>query len=340
MYNSANTITPITYDDIMSRVSEYDIYAAYIGEFKVNGVMKSPLRKDKNPSFCIYQSRQTGRLRFKDYATGEKGNVIDFVKLYINDSNYSNVLQHILKRTGVKTIVRPRKYVSTELRPNTQITDIGVVRQALTEEDRQYWLSYGIRIMTLKLFNVDSIKYYINNGKCIWSAKEHDPLYCYKIFDKFKIYRPKATKGNKWRNNLGENDVEGLEQLMKHIELNDNVEVSRGDTYSKSLDVIIITKSLKDVMVYHELGYHAIAVHSETSFLSPKVLSYLKKHSNKLLINFDRDKTGVTQQYKIYREYGIQGYFMPKKFNAKDVSDAVQLNGKLVVKKWLNKTIK
>ena len=38
----------ITLDWILSRVSEYDIYAAYIGNFKVGMIYNSPLRKDKN----------------------------------------------------------------------------------------------------------------------------------------------------------------------------------------------------------------------------------------------------------------------------------------------------
>lgn len=42
--------TNITLDYILSKVTEYDIYAQYIGSFKVGMIYNSPFRKDKNPS--------------------------------------------------------------------------------------------------------------------------------------------------------------------------------------------------------------------------------------------------------------------------------------------------
>lgn len=51
MYSREQTKQPdITLDWILSKVTEYDIYAKYIGEFKVGMIYNSPFRKDKNPS--------------------------------------------------------------------------------------------------------------------------------------------------------------------------------------------------------------------------------------------------------------------------------------------------
>ena len=74
----------ITLDWILSKVTEYDIYAAYIGNFKVGMIYNSPLRKDKTPSFGCYYSKKTKQLMFKDHGTGECGNVIKFV-YYLQD---------------------------------------------------------------------------------------------------------------------------------------------------------------------------------------------------------------------------------------------------------------
>ena len=68
----------ITLDYILSRVSEYDIYARYLGKFKVGGIYNSPFRKDSNPSFGVFLSRKTGKLLFKDHGSGECGDVIKF----------------------------------------------------------------------------------------------------------------------------------------------------------------------------------------------------------------------------------------------------------------------
>lgn len=43
----------ITLDYILSKVTEYDIYAAYIGNFKVGMIYNSPFRKDRNPSLDV-----------------------------------------------------------------------------------------------------------------------------------------------------------------------------------------------------------------------------------------------------------------------------------------------
>ena len=63
---------PITLDYILSRVSEYDIYARYLGQFKVGFIYNSPFRKDKNPSFGIFLSKRSGKLLFKDHGSGIK----------------------------------------------------------------------------------------------------------------------------------------------------------------------------------------------------------------------------------------------------------------------------
>ena len=49
--------TNITLDYILSKVTEYDIYAQYIGSFKVGMIYNSPFRKDKNPSFIYWYYR-------------------------------------------------------------------------------------------------------------------------------------------------------------------------------------------------------------------------------------------------------------------------------------------
>ena len=50
---------PITLEYILSKVTEYDIYAHYLGQFKVGMIYQSPFRKDKNPSFGIFYSKRT-----------------------------------------------------------------------------------------------------------------------------------------------------------------------------------------------------------------------------------------------------------------------------------------
>ena len=312
-------LSDITLDWILSRVTEYDIYAHYLGQFKVGMIYNSPFRKDKNPSFGIFYSKRTKQLLFKDHGTGDCGNVIKFVSLYTGITNYNDILLDIVNKLKITSDTKPvssKQYIaSTE-------TVIGVVRQDFTAEDINYWSQFNICINTLKKFNVNSIKYYLCNGIVKGTYKRENPMYAYKVYNNFKIYRPLADKYTKWRNNLTDYDIQGYEQLPQ-----------KGD-------ILFITKSMKDVMCLHEMGIPAVSPSSESTFLPKDVLEQLKTRFKRIIILFDRDVAGVKRSRKLSRETGLEAMFINKKFKAKDVSDAVKANSFEEIKNWLNETIK
>jgi DNA primase len=320
MYSRKRAKLPdnITLDWILSKVTEYDIYAKYIGQFKVGMIYNSPFRKDKNPSFGIYYSRRTKQLLFKDHGTGECGNVIKFVSLFTGKTEYNDILSDIVDKLNITNntkLVSSKQYI-----PPTE-TAIGVVRQEFTDVDINYWKQFNISINTLKKFNVNSIKYYLCNGIVKGTYKRENPMYAYKVYNNFKIYRPLADKYTKWRNNLTDYDIQGYEQLPQ-----------KGD-------ILFITKSMKDVMCLHEMGYPAVSPSSESTFLPKDVLEQLKTRFKRIIILFDRDTAGVKRSRKLSRETGLEAMFINKKFKAKDVSDAVKANSFEEIKNWLDETI-
>lgn len=321
MYSRKRAKLPdnITLDWILSKVTEYDIYAKYIGQFKVGMIYNSPFRKDKNPSFGIYYSKRTKQLLFKDHGTGECGNVIKFVSLFTGKTEYNDILSDIVDKLNITNntkLVSSKQYI-----PPTE-TVIGVVRQEFTDVDINYWKQFNISINTLKKFNVNSIKYYLCNGIVKGTYKRENPMYAYKVYNNFKIYRPLADKYTKWRNNLTDYDIQGYEQLPQ-----------KGD-------ILFITKSMKDVMCLHEMGYPAVSPSSESTFLPKDVLEQLKTRFKRIIILFDRDVAGVKRSRKLSRETDLEAIFINKKFKAKDVSDAVKANSFEEIKNWLDETIK
>jgi 5S rRNA maturation endonuclease (ribonuclease M5) len=321
MYSRKRAKLPdnITLDWILSKVTEYDIYAKYIGQFKVGMIYNSPFRKDKNPSFGIYYSKRTKQLLFKDHGTGECGNVIKFVSLFTGKTEYNDILSDIVDKLN---ITNNTKLVSSKQYILPTETVIGVVRQEFTDVDINYWKQFNISINTLKKFNVNSIKYYLCNGIVKGTYKRENPMYAYKVYNNFKIYRPLADKYTKWRNNLTDYDIQGYEQLPQ-----------KGD-------ILFITKSMKDVMCLHEMGIPAVSPSSESTFLPKDVLEQLKTRFKRIIILFDRDTAGVKRSRKLSRETGLEAIFINKKFKAKDVSDAVKANSFEEIKNWLNETIK
>ena len=311
--------TDITLDYILSKVSEYDIYAHYLGQFKVGAIYNSPFRKDKNPSFGIYYSKRTKQLLFKDHGTGECGNIVKFVSLYTGLTNYNDILKDIVKQLNITTDTKldsSKQYI-----PSSE-TVIGIVRQKFTPTDINYWSQFNISEKTLKKFNVNSIKYYLCNGIVKGIYKEDNPMYAYKVYNNFKIYRPFADKYTKWRNNLTEYDIQGYAQLP-----------SKGDT-------LIITKSMKDVMCLYEMGIPAISPSSESTFIPNDILEGLKKRFKRIIILFDRDNAGVKYLRKMSLRTGLEGLLVHKKFKAKDISDAIKANSFEEIKEWLYGEIK
>ena len=321
MYSRKRAKLPdnITLDWILSKVTEYDIYAKYIGQFKVGMIYNSPFRKDKNPSFGIYYSKRTKQLLFKDHGTGECGNVIKFVSLFTGKTEYNDILSDIVDKLN---ITNNTKLVSSKQYIQPTETVIGVVRQEFTNVDINYWKQFNISINTLKKFNVNSIKYYLCNGIVKGTYKRENPMYAYKVYNNFKIYRPLADKYTKWRNNLTDYDIQGYEQLPQ-----------KGD-------ILFITKSMKDVMCLYEMGYPAISPSSESTFLPKDVLEQLKTRFKRIIILFDRDTSGVKRSRKLSQETGLEALFVNKRFKAKDVSDAIKANSFEEIKNWLNETIK
>ena len=319
MYSTKLSSTE-TLEDLLSKIDDYDIYAYYMGNFTIGKLYNSPLRTDdKIPSFAIFKGRR-GNLMFKDHGSGESGNAISFIKLIDHITDQQTLERQLLKiiRSTKPTEIRNR----TVVRSTNYTVDIGVVRQPFTKIDIDYWNQFNISLDTLNKFQVFSIKYYLSNNIVKGIYKDENPMYAYKVFDKFKIYRPLASKYTKWRTNLTTSDVQGLAQIPE-----------KGD-------LLIITKSLKDVMVLYEMGYTAISAASETTFIPEDILSGLKEKWKYIVLLYDRDKAGMQNARKYSKQYNLPAFFINKKFKSKDISDAVKNCGFDNIKQWLIKELK
>lgn len=319
MYSTKTAIT-MSLKDLLEKVDDYAIYSYYLGEFKIGQLMNSPLRSnDKMPSFAVFKGRN-GVLLFKDHGTGEYGNALKFMKLYkgiqTRDELERELLRIVRKINPMRGEIKPTYTKTVDLGS----TDIGIVRQPFTEVDKRYWKQFHISLDTLRKFNVFSIKYFLCNRVVRGTYKEANPMYAYKVYDKFKIYRPLASKYTKWRTNLTNRHVQGLAELPK-----------------EGGNLLIITKSLKDVMCLYEMGFYAISPSSETTFIPNDILQSLRSKWKNIVILFDRDKTGMLKAREYSKQYKFDALFVNKKFNAKDISDAIMYNTFIQVRTWMIK---
>jgi len=304
--------------NIFEYVSQEDIFNKYFHEVNLKARYINTLRPgDKNPG-CFYQYRN-GKLYFTDYANADKPKMdcIDIVmKLYnISAKEAFEVIKKDFNLSFMPTsfkgdIITPSKikdYESIPKKTTYSPSEIIVVNQDFKQIDIDYWNQYSITVDTLNKFNVKScFKAYIDKQLYhIWIPQ--DPMYSYCEKDKFyKLYRPKASKNRKWRTNISGGILEGYKQLPNSGEL------------------LIITKSLKDVMCLYQLGYNSVGVRSETTLMSPNAMNILRDRFEKIIILFDNDDTGIQSIDKIKQEYGINGFYIEKKLDSKDVSDLIK----------------
>ena len=308
VYNTAKVTDEVTLDKILTKLDPLDIYTFYIGkEVKLNKPINSPLREDKNPSWTLFKAR-SGDLMYKDFANGESGNVVHLVR-HMFDLTYYKALERIWSDMMTGDKIKNGHTRPKVERVNKIETELTVKRKYFTQTDDNYWGQYDIDRDILKYFNVSPIQMYWHNGTqgSLTYSKE-SPMYAYKVFDKFKIYRPYSKyKKDKWRNNCGSYDLQGLEQLPE------------------TGDLLIITKSLKDVMVLYKHGYTSVAPQSENSIIPTVLMEHLKTRFKEIIVFFDYDEGGIKGAEALCKKHDLKKLFISKHYleiyGIKDISD-------------------
>ena len=326
LYNT--DIKELTLDTILSDATEWYIYEMYLGQITLGRPMECPYRKDKHPSFALYIARN-GSIMWKDFANGDSGNVVKLIqKMY--DLTYKKALEKIYTDLSDNTFPKPN--YSAECKQVTPTNSgrkmIAIQRKYFTHVDDKYWSRYYLTRDDLKKFNVVPIRTYRVKSNGEWHQgpffyTNEEPMYAYKVFKSYKIYRPLAkNKNNKWRGTLGAYDIQGFQQLP-----------DKGD-------ILIITKSLKDVMVLYKLGYSAVAPSSESTMIPKKVIEHLQGRFKRIIIFYDNDIPGVLLAERIVDKYNLPMMYIPWDEGAKDISDYVEAKGlkqgKLLIEGMLN----
>lgn len=303
MYNT-NKVIGVTRDDVLSVISEYDIFVRYLG-FKptVGQLFSSPFRQDSNPSFGLFYSKHSRELMFKDFGTGEAGDCFKFAALMENVS-IRKVVRILYENNSVN---RPKK---TKKIPVKEVEDKDVIVEDIpfTAEGYAYWNGFGISPETLEKYNVKQINRFWVNGIEYWRASKAKPMFSYFIYSKVKIYRP-FYKKMKFYSTCTTSYIQGWEQL----------------DYSK--DTVIITKSMKDVMLLSELGYAAIAPNGEGHAIPDKALEILRENFKNIVLFYDRDLPGMLASRRLLKLHNDFKYMFTPRGTEKDLSDYYAARG-------------
>lgn len=317
MFSKGNRI--IAQEDLLSLFTEEQILCRYIPQIKrIPAKICSPFRKDDNPSVGI--SLWNNHIVWKDFATGEKGNLWSFLQKLLSvpfKEVYSRVFFDMFGNKAISIPVRKGKlkqHASSEC-------EIGTVRRDWNEEDFEYWNSYGITKGFLKKSQTYPISYILLKYDDFTSVIKADKL-AYVYIEKKdgiitqKIYQPFNTKGWKWRSSSNAS-VWNLWTLLPE----------KGEK-------LIITSSKKDAMcLWCNLGVPSICPQSEGTELKPHIVQQLKDRFKKIYVLYDNDfgrseNPGREMGKKIAEEFDLIQIEIPEEYQAKDPSDLYKKHGK------------
>lgn len=305
--------------------SEETYMEHYLGIPVKKGLFKSPLRRDNTPT-CSFYRDSCGRLIFKDFRGDFYGNFIEVVK-YKYGVSYPKALAIIANDFGIKQNPELKvnksciKEYSNNKLEKSEESIIKVKIKDFTEEELDWWRSYGITLNTLKKFFVFSCEIVFLNDQ-IYSYSSPTSFnfgYFYPSKDNnkqyWRIYYPQNRK-YRFISNWNKTMIQGIHMMPK------------------SGEFLVITKSMKDVMLCYELGIPAIAPNSENLFITDSQWDNIVIKFKHIFLLYDTDLAGVANSKRIKKKFPkIQVLLIPRKYKAKDITD---LYKKLGTEKMLN----
>lgn len=268
-----NSLTP---GEILHSIRQEDLFRFFSGGIEPGVLSSSPLRKDKNPSFIYGKVTESGRMQYRDFATGESGDIFAFIRSKYGVS-FNDAINIILTNfEKFRTMPVSDGFVSSKK------TKIQIKASVWNSFNVKYWYGYGIGKSTLIHYNVRPIKYYWVNG--VRFRCEASYAYCfggghYKILNLDKEY--------KWISNTGSNIIQGYSQM------------------NRNSDTLIITSGLKDVMVLYECGFNAVAPGSESSNISESTMQMFLNMFKRVIIYYDNDERGIQFSTALADKYNI-----------------------------------
>lgn len=316
-----STNIKITKEYLLQQNSEENYMSYYLGVPITKKTFKSPLRDDKHNT-CSFFRGKSGILYFKDFATGQ---CLDFVNVVMTKYNcdYYEALNIIAKDFGYKSGNNNKIVVKQQPKfEATKQTFIQVEIKDFTEAELKWWNSFGISEKTLKKFHVYSCKSVFLNGNLHSQSAQHSPIYGYYFgkkenIEQWRVYYPRKSNF-RFLGNVSSKVVQGYKQLPKNG------------------DVLLITKSMKDLMSMYSFGITACAPNSETIFMTDKMLEDLKQRFKRIIVMFDTDIPGISAMRKIKKQHPeLEYFFIPRKYKCKDFSDLVACYGKEKVKELI-----
>lgn len=298
----------ITQDELFTYVRQEDIFEKYLGITPELNYKKftNPLRKDKKAD-CTF-GWHDGMLWFRDFPKGLSWNCITLV-METEHLNYYQAIARIAFDFRIKKDSRPKHLASSTSTKVKSSKKLEVKVQGWQSEDVVFWGVYHINSDTLKRFKVYSIKYVWLNGQLIYSYNSKDPCIGYWCGSgKWKLYFYKREH-SRFIGNISKDHIQGYDEL------------------DPTGDILIITKSMKDIILLKQFGINSIAPHGEGYMLNSDLINELQSRFKKIFLLYDNDPAGIEASNKMHDLYPILTQIYIPANISKDITDFSKIFG-------------
>lgn len=315
----------IDFSVFRNSVDDLNLLSKYMGIEKVPVLINSPFREDRNPSFALFYDSY-GKIRYKDFSSGETGNVFDML-MKAWGMSYVEVMRTLAEDDDVTAMIS-QGCVKRQTKHSDTVVEVKVRRWL--KHDIEYWMSYGISREFLNFAEVYPIShiFFIKDGKTdVIDADKHAYVYIERrngVIYK-KIYQPLCkNKRYKW-----------FSKMNRGI-------ISLWDKIPENGDLLVICSSLKDALcLWENTGYPCIALQGEGYSINADVVDTLKSRFKDVFVCFDNDKAGTLDGKKLSESTGFKNLVLPSFEWGKDISDYWKgLDDKNIFKKTIENMIK
>lgn len=322
MYGIQNTKPlEMTFDWLFDRINQEDVYMKYFGFCQLNKKFCNPLRNDNKADCWFYWAK--GILYFHDPAWKQTYTCINIV-MHNERCTYYKALNTVYDLFFSNHTVS--NHVVSRNKEEKKSKNIQVRVQPFTTIDIEYLKSYGITGEFCKKAKWYSVKHYWIDKELMYTYNNYNPCIGYYFNGKWKLY---FYLNKDWRflSNTSKTDIQGYHMLPE-----------KGD-------LLIITKSFKDVGTLYEQNIPAIAPQAESIVIQQDIIDNLKQRFKVIYTLFDYDNTGIHLAWQMRKLYNIKPLFFTDKIwnrkggylEAKDISDYRKLYGYEKTKELLNR---
>ncbi|MEP4532672.1 MAG: AAA family ATPase [Cyclobacteriaceae bacterium] len=239
-----------------------DVFRHYIpADFKVGKALSSPLREDKHPSFSIFKDDQ-GIYRWKDFATDQSGDAIDFTMVYFG-VDYPSAVSKIVSDFCLNTL-------GGHVRTDEVRTSNYSFKKDFDGFELDFWSKYGVNESQLVRYQVCALQ----------QSRPDNPKFAYQFEWGMKIYQPNGKPRFYYQGKSDDDYIFGWEQLP-----------------DKGL-YVVLSAGEKDTLTLAAREYPAISLNSETKEIPKELIGKLKRRFRYVLLCYDGDDAGVAAAKK------------------------------------------